>query len=57
MIGGRSRLVFNPLPQDDPRQRRPDISLAVETLGWTPQVGLEAGLEKTIGYFRKLLDR
>ena len=57
MIGGRSRLVFRPLPQDDPRQRRPDISLAMETLGWTPRVGLEAGLEKTIGYFRKLLDQ
>jgi UDP-glucuronate decarboxylase len=57
MIGGRSRLVFKPLPQDDPRQRQPDISLAMGTLGWTPRVGLEAGLEKTIGYFRKLLDR
>ena len=57
MIGGPSRLVFKPLPQDDPRQRQPDISLAMGTLGWTPRVGLEAGLEKTIGYFRKLLDR
>jgi len=48
----KSKLVFLPLPQDDPKQRRPDISLAKETLGWTPKVDLEAGLENTIGYFR-----
>jgi len=47
----KSKLVFLPLPQDDPKQRRPDISLAKETLGWSPKVDLEAGLEKTIGYF------
>ena len=48
----KSKLVFLPLPQDDPKQRRPDISLAKEALGWTPKVDLEAGLEKTIEYFR-----
>jgi len=48
----KSKLVFLPLPQDDPKQRRPDISLAKEALGWSPKVDLEAGLEKTIGYFR-----
>ena len=51
----KSKLVFLPLPQDDPKQRRPDISLAKEALGWSPKVDLEAGLEKTIGYFRGTL--
>jgi UDP-glucuronate decarboxylase len=51
----KSKLVFLPLPQDDPKQRRPDISLAKEALGWSPKVDLEAGLEKTIGYFRAKL--
>jgi len=48
----KSKLVFLPLPQDDPKQRRPDISLAKEALGWSPKVDLEAGLGKTIEYFR-----
>jgi nucleoside-diphosphate-sugar epimerase len=47
----KSKPVFLPLPQDDPKQRRPDISLAKEALGWTPKVDLEAGLGKTIEYF------
>jgi UDP-glucuronate decarboxylase len=51
----KSKLVFLPLPQDDPKQRRPDISMAKEALGWSPKVDLEAGLEKTIGYFKKKL--
>ena len=53
-----SKLVFRPLPPDDPRQRRPDITLArAELGGWQPAVGLEAGLIKTIEYFRALLVR
>lgn len=52
MVGGRSRLVTKPLPQDDPRQRRPDITLARSVLGWEPTVGLEDGLARTIEYFR-----
>jgi UDP-glucuronate decarboxylase len=56
MIGGKSQLVLKPLPQDDPRQRQPDITLAKGTLGWEPQVKLEAGLVKTIDYFRKFLN-
>ena len=52
---GPSRLVFKPLPEDDPRQRQPDITLARETIGWEPRIELEAGLEKTVDYFRKLL--
>ena len=51
----KSKLVFLPLPRDDPKQRRPEISLAKEALGWSPKVDLEAGLEKTIGYFFKKL--
>jgi len=50
--GSRSRIVFKPLPQDDPRQRRPDISLAQSYLKWGPKVPLAAGLVKTIEYFR-----
>lgn len=51
----RSRLIFKPLPQDDPRQRRPDITLARTRLDWSPQTGLEDGLKATIAYFRTVL--
>jgi UDP-glucuronate decarboxylase len=51
-----SRLVFQPLPSDDPKQRQPDISLAREHLMWEPKVGLEDGLKETIAYFRQSLD-
>jgi UDP-glucuronate decarboxylase len=51
----KSKLVFFPLPQDDPKQRRPDISQATAVLGWSPKVNLDEGLEKTIGYFKKKL--
>ncbi len=51
----KSRLVFKPLPSDDPTQRRPDISRAKAELDWEPTVALDAGLEKTIAYFRGLL--
>ncbi|KAF0185748.1 MAG: nucleoside-diphosphate-sugar epimerase [Nitrospirae bacterium] len=56
LVGGCSKLTFKPLPTDDPRQRRPDITLAKEKLGWEPKVCLEDGLQETITYFRKLLD-
>jgi UDP-glucuronate decarboxylase len=52
IIGGKSKIIFKPLPQDDPKQRRPDITLAREALSWEPQINLDAGLEKTISYFR-----
>ena len=55
MIGSRSKVVFNPLPVDDPKQRRPDISLARTTLGWEPKISLEVGLVQTINYFEILL--
>ena len=49
----KSEIVFEPLPQDDPRQRRPDITLAKGLLGWQPLVNLESGIEKTAEFFRK----
>ena len=55
MTGSRSKLERLPLPEDDPRQRCPDISLARETLGWAPKVQLREGLGKTIAYFDDLL--
>jgi UDP-glucuronate decarboxylase len=51
----RSKLAFAPLPGDDPKQRKPDISLAKEQLSWEPKVNLEQGLERTIAYFRSVL--
>jgi UDP-glucuronate decarboxylase len=55
LTGSRSKLVFLPLPQDDPRQRQPDISFARSSLGWAPTVALEEGLKRTIAYFRSAL--
>ncbi|MFC5582007.1 UDP-glucuronic acid decarboxylase family protein [Rhodanobacter terrae] len=55
LVGGRSKLIYKPLPDDDPRQRQPDIGLAGSKLGWQPKVALEDGLKETIGYFRRLL--
>ena len=52
-IGSRSKLAFKPLPQDDPKQRRPDITKARKLLKWEPKVALADGLVKTIEYFRK----
>ncbi|MBB6340405.1 UDP-glucuronate decarboxylase [Pseudomonas fluvialis] len=57
LCGSRSKLVFRPLPEDDPRQRQPDIALARERLGWQPRVELEQGLGETIDYFRQVLMR
>ena len=54
-VGGKSKITHLPLPSDDPKQRRPDITLAKETLGWEPKVPLEAGIEKTIAYFKDAL--
>ena len=52
-VGGKSKIVHQDLPADDPRQRQPDISLAKKYLEWQPSVPLEQGIEKTIDYFRK----
>ena len=53
MTGSKSRLVYRPLPEDDPKVRQPDITRARTLLGWEPKVGLEEGLSKTLEYFRK----
>ena len=55
LIGNQSRLIFQPLPSDDPKQRQPDIELARQTLNWEPGVALREGLEKTIAYFERTL--
>jgi UDP-glucuronate decarboxylase len=57
MTGSSSRIVFQPLPIDDPRRRKPDISRAVALLGWSPQVDLEQGLEATIAWFENEQNR
>lgn len=56
LTASKSKLVFKPLPQDDPKQRQPDITLAKEKLGWAPKVSLEDGLKETIAYFKKVLN-
>jgi nucleoside-diphosphate-sugar epimerase len=52
MTGSKSQIIYKPLPVDDPRQRRPDITRARTLLGWEPKVHLDEGLVKTIEYFR-----
>jgi UDP-glucuronate decarboxylase len=54
-VGGPSKLIEMPLPQDDPLQRQPDISLARRTLGWQPAIELDDGLDRTIAYFREVV--
>jgi UDP-glucuronate decarboxylase len=55
LTGTHSKIVFKPLPQDDPTQRQPDITLAKRTLGWEPKVPFEEGLQRTVAYFTTLL--
>ena len=55
LTGSRSRIEYRSLPQDDPRQRRPDISRALELLRWQPRVSLDEGLKRTIAYFEEKL--
>jgi dTDP-glucose 4,6-dehydratase len=55
LTGARSPIAFEPLPQDDPRQRRPDITLAQKLLGWEPKVSVREGLTRTIDYFKSTL--
>ena len=50
-----SKIIFLPLPEDDPTKRKPDISLAKENLDWEPKVNLDEGLQKTINYFNKII--
>ena len=55
LVGSRSKIIYKELPQDDPRQRRPDITLAKAQLNWQPSIALEEGLCRTVEYFRALL--
>lgn len=55
LTGSRSKIIFEPLPQDDPVQRQPDITLARERLNWEPKLNLEEGLKRTIEYFREII--
>jgi UDP-glucuronate decarboxylase len=55
LTGSSSRIVFKPLPSDDPKQRQPDITFARKTLGWEPETDIDAGLNKTINYFSRIL--
>jgi len=55
LTGSRSRIIFKPLPQDDPLQRKPDITLARQRLDWEPELGLKNGLKRTIEYFRAIV--
>ena len=57
VVGGKTRVTYKPLPQDDPTQRQPDITRAREWLGWEPRIPLEEGLGRTVGYFRHRLKR
>jgi len=55
MTGSKSEIIFKPLPQDDPKQRKPDITLVKKELGWEPKIKLDEGLIKTVEYFDNLL--
>jgi len=55
LTGSKSQILQLPLPQDDPKQRRPDIGMAKSVLKWEPKINLDEGLQKTIDYFRKIV--
>src|SRR5690606_15684582 len=57
LTGSQSKIIYKPLPQDDPKQRQPDISKAKEILGWEPKIGRTEGLTKTVAYFREHINR
>ena len=56
LTNSKSKIVFKPLPQDDPKKRKPDITKAKKYLNWKPKIELEEGLEKTIKYFKEKLN-
>jgi len=54
LTGSKAKIVYQPLPEDDPLQRQPNITLAKKQLGWEPKIQLEEGLQRTIDYFKKI---
>ena len=54
LVNSKSSIVYKKLPSDDPKRRKPDITLAKELLGWSPKIGIKDGLERTIAYFKQL---
>ncbi|MBT8068879.1 MAG: SDR family NAD-dependent epimerase/dehydratase, partial [Gammaproteobacteria bacterium] len=57
LVGSDSKVVYEPLPADDPMQRKPDISQAKALLGWQPSIPLDDGLPRTVEYFRAIINR
>ena len=57
LTGSRSKIIFKPLPSDDPKVRKPDLSLAKEKLGYNPRFSLSEGLAKTIPYFQEIMNK
>ena len=55
LTGSKSKIIFMPLPDDDPKMRRPDITLAGKLLGWRPEIPLDEGLKLTVEYFKGIL--
>ena len=55
LTNSRSKIIYKPLPEDDPKQRKPDISCVKEKIGWEPKIKLNEGLKQTITYFEKIL--
>lgn len=56
LSGSKSKIIYQTLPQDDPKQRQPNIELAKAKLGWKPKVNLEDGLKETIVYFKRIME-
>ncbi|MEE8565557.1 MAG: SDR family NAD-dependent epimerase/dehydratase, partial [Candidatus Thermoplasmatota archaeon] len=56
LADSKSKIIYKPLPEDDPKQRQPNINLAKKELKWTPKIQLDEGLKKTVSYFKRILN-